>query len=247
MPGFLNVEMLANSQEETTSSGRLHTDVHLPATSRYELIEFIASEMPLWRDRADRPRGDGENVLTSQLCGHLNSAARHTPGWDFLQFRVEEPDEVRRGRKVDLVAAPCGATVWIEGRRHVDFDAILPIECKRLPVPNRTDRDEREYVYSGLSSTGGIQRFKLGHHGSLHLVGAMIAFVQSETANFWWKRVCEWIKDLVEAGEEGWTDSDHLTMLREDSSKNLTVLNSIHSRVDGAENIELRHLWLSMN
>jgi len=45
-----------------------------------------------------------------------------------------------------LVAASCGAAVWIEGRCHIDFDPLLPIECKRLPTPRGKDSDEREYV-----------------------------------------------------------------------------------------------------
>lgn len=94
--------MLANLQD-SAASGTLGQDVHLPGTSRYRLIEFIANELPLWRDRQDRPNQTAENALTSQLCGHLNSAAKNSRGWDFLQFRVEEPDTVKKGRKIDLV------------------------------------------------------------------------------------------------------------------------------------------------
>lgn len=238
--------MLA-SQQTTASSGNLSRELHLPATSRVELIEFIANELPRWRDRPDRPHGDGENVLTSQLCGHLNSAARHTPGWDFLQFRVEEPDIIKPSRKLDLVPAPCNATVWIEGRRHSDFDAIMPIECKRLPTPRSKERDEREYVFSNVTSTGGIQRFKLGQHGGSHSLGAMIAYIQDETVTEWIQRVDGWINQLVTSNEPGWTANDLLTLMREDQDKGISVLASLHSRSGGAGDIELRHIWLSMN
>src|ERR1039458_8680801 len=106
--------MLANSSETSAQSGRFGRDVHLPATSRYELLNFIADELPQWRDRPDRNPETSETILTSQLCAHLNSASRHSAGWDSLQFRIEEPDEQNKGRKIDLVPAPCAATVRLE-------------------------------------------------------------------------------------------------------------------------------------
>src|SRR4051812_14494117 len=85
--------MLANLSSSLVTSGSLNKEVHLSAASRYELLDFIANELPRWRDRDDRPNATAETSLTSQLCAHLNSVARHSAGWDFLQFRVEEPDE----------------------------------------------------------------------------------------------------------------------------------------------------------
>lgn len=239
--------MLADLQEHLDTAGTLSRNVHLPATSRYRLIEFIAAELPLWRDRNDRRRESAENALTSQLCGHLNSAARRSPGWDFLQFRVEEPDDVKKGRKIDLVPSPCAATLWIAGRRHCDFDTILPIECKRLPTPKDKDRDEREYVSNTATSTGGIQRFKSGHHGAGHTVGAMIAYLQEDSAVMWITRVTEWINDLVKSKAVGWTLSDLLNVESDNSEQGLTVLRSSHSRASGMGAIHLSHLWLTMN
>lgn len=177
--------MLANFPITVTPSGMLGRDVHVPATFRHELLAFIATELPRWRDRPDREPETAETILTSQLVAHLNSAARHSDGWDVLQFRPEETDEQERGRKVDLVAAPCGATIWIDGRRHADFDALMPIECKRLPTPPGKNRDEREYVFNQHASTGGIQRFKEGHHGAAHSLAGMIGYVQENTAKHW--------------------------------------------------------------
>lgn len=238
--------MLANSPLLSTQSGKLNPDVHLPATSRYELIEFIAGELPAWRDRDDRREQTSETALTSQLCGHLNSAARRTPGLDFLQFRIEEPDEQQKGRKIDLIPSACAATVWIEGRRHSDFDTILPIECKRLPTPIGQDRDEREYVVNRSGSTGGIQRFKAGHHGGAHSIGAMIAYVQAETTTIWGNRVAEWIQAMIESGQPGWTSADLLNLERHDLAQRMTIFRSVHSRT-GIGDIELRHLWVTMN
>lgn len=211
----------------------------------HELLDFIAEELPVWRDRPDRPRELSETNLTSQLCSHLNGAARHS-GWDFLQFKVETPDETVAGRKIDLASSPCGTTVWIEGRRHVEFDTLLPIECKRLPTPKSKDRDEREYVISQYSTTGGIQRFKQGHHAAAHNLCAMIAYVQDNSRVYWSTCVCQWITDLATAKQAGWSSEDTLEVMRSDDDKKLTVLRSSHRRANSLPDIEMRHLWVEM-
>ena len=239
--------MLANLSPISYRSGTLSKDVHLPASALWELLDFITDELPRWRDRPDRNHETSETILTSQLCAHLNSAARNSSGWDILQFRIEEPDEQYKGRRIDLVPAPCGTTVWIEGRGYIDFDSLMPIECKRLPTPQRKDRDEREYVFSQYASTGGIQRFKTGHHGSSHFLGAMIGYIQEETAAFWHRRIVDWILQLVKTGEPGWTEMDVPHILRSDEAIRSAVLMSSHDRGTGRSKIELRHLWLQIN
>ncbi|MDA8179499.1 MAG: hypothetical protein M0T69_08185 [Deltaproteobacteria bacterium] len=239
--------MLADDPHVSPQCGTLGEDVHLTFTSLYGLLDFIKGELPRWRDRSDRRKETSETILTSHLCAHLNSAVRHSKGWDILQFRVEEPDEQAKARKIDLVAAPCDTTIWIDGRRNVDFDTILPIECKRLPTPKGKERDEREYVFSQYSSTGGIQRFKAGHHGANHTLGAMIAYVQQETRMIWITRVTDWIKGLVEVAQPGWTAKDLLRLKHDDEAQHLAVFQSSHTRENGLPEIELRHLWVSMN
>lgn len=238
--------MLANVEHTPPHVGNLHREIQKPATFRHELIAFIANELPNWRDRADRKPETAETSLTSQVCAHLNSVARHSPGWDILQFRVEEPDEDQRGRKIDLIAAPSGTTITIEGRAHVDFDSLMPIECKRLPTPTGTGRDEREYVITKDGTTGGIQRFKEGRHGAAHNVGAMIAYVQDGTAETWDARVAGWISALADV-ETGWTDKDLLQLKSRDGSRRFSFLGSSHERRNGLQPIELHHLWVEMN
>ncbi len=238
--------MLANTPDTSAQTGALGSDVQKPATFRHELVEFIAGQLPSWRDRADRPQTSAEATLTSQLCAHLNGASRHSAGWDILQFRVEEPDERYKGRKIDLVPSPCDTIISVEGRRHTEFDTILPIECKRLPTPAAKDRDEREYVISRYSSTGGIQRFKEGNHGSTHTFAAMIGYIQEETAIFWNIRVAEWIANLAGV-EPGWTTQDLLLPDRNDATGRLAVFRSSHRRSNALPEIELRHLWIEMN
>ncbi|HJT71324.1 MAG TPA: hypothetical protein VJ731_14085 [Terriglobales bacterium] len=238
--------MLADTPDTSAQSGNLSDNVQRPATFRHELIHFIAAELPRWRDRPDRPRETAETMLTSQLAAHLTGVARHSPGWDNLQFQVEGADEVHKGRKIDLQPRPSGTVIWIEGRRHTEFDSLMPIECKRLPTPKSSDRDEREYVISSHSSTGGIQRFKDGSHGGAHTLGAMIGYVQEETIAVWDLRVAGWIKFLAGV-EPGWTTKDLLHPDSNDATLRLALFGSSHERRQGLPDIELRHLWLEMN
>ncbi len=228
-------------------AGSLDPEVHLPWTAPYELLDFIAEELPRWRDHPDRRPRASETDLTDQLCDHLNCAARFSEGWSRVQFRTEVPDEVRRGRAIDLVPKPCGAVLIIEGRRHTRFDTLLPIECKRLPTPTGGDRDEREYVVTGRGTTGGIQRFKLGLHGATHRVAAMIAYVQQLYFSHWLGQVNGWIRALSKEKDSPWSDSDLLLLLKEDSVRGLCKLQSRHHREREYGDCDLRHLWIKMN
>src|SRR3546814_15440844 len=108
------------------------------------------------------------DVCSSDLCARLTSASRHTPGWDFLQFKREEPDDTDGRRSIDLAVAPSGSVIRIEGRQYTEYQTLLPIECKRLPTPTGNDPDEREYLYRRFSTTRGVQRFKAGQHTTNH-------------------------------------------------------------------------------
>lgn len=239
--------MLANSQDAPIQSGSLSRDVQLPSESRYEILEFIASELPNWRDDPQRPHRTSETALTENLCDYLTGAARMSPGWDILQFRTEVADEEHKGRKIDLAPKPCGATLWIEGICYSQYQSLMPIECKRLPTPRESDRDEREYVFNRHASTGGIQRFKAGHHGKAHTLGAMIGYVQEGTAAEWRNQVSAWISDLANSGAPGWSANDALELINDDSSLRLAQLRSSHKRAQNLADIELRHLWVMLN
>jgi hypothetical protein len=219
-------------------AGRLEPEVQLPGTARHELLGFIADELPRWRDHPERK---------PETCDYLNSAARTSAGWSRIQFRTEVRDEVRRGRAIDLVPKPCGAVLVIEGRRHTQFDTLLPIECKRLPTPKENERDEREYVVSATSSTGGIQRFKFGHHGAAHRDAAMIAYVQEQTFSYWLTHVNGWIRDLSSEPESAWGLTEALQPGKDDSAVGLCRLYSRHERGSGLDEISLQHLWVKMN
>ena len=238
--------MLADALHRPAQTGKLRRDVHLHGTSLNELLGFIADSLPSWREDVNRARVDAEDALTSQLAAFLNSKARCSDGWDCLQFRTEVPDEQQKNRSIDLVPSPCGAIVWVEGRRCSEYDTLLPIECKRLPTPKGAGRDEWEYVINRSKTTGGIQRFKAGHHGAQHNLAAMIAYIQDDSIQTWHNRISTWIGSLAQSRYAGWSEHDLLSMVPGNGREGLAILESVHSRGNALPDIVLKHLWIVM-
>lgn len=211
-----------------------------------EFYRFLGTHLHAWSVDAERPHQTSENALTEQLCSYLNSASNRARGWDVLQFKVEAIDEHNAGRKIDLVASPCGHKILVRGRSYTHYQNIIPIECKRLPTPKDSGRDEREYVIDGHSTLGGIQRFKLGLHGKAHKHGAMIAYVQAKTCSDWFSCINGWIYDLVAKGHSGWSATDALKKVNGLKQVGMTVYGSTHQRADSVAPIRLRHFWVEM-
>ena len=244
--GVRDSNVLADEEETSVQAGALSADIHLPGEWFSSLVGFIAGALPGWRDDPARPAQTGETGLTAQLCARLNSLSRHSAGWDFLQFRREEPDDVKAGRSIDLVVAPSGALIWIAGREYSEYRALLPIECKRLPTPSGKDRDEREYLFSQFSSTGGIQRFKAGHHGAVHARAAMIGYVQDRDITYWREQLDGWIDGLVASAVQGWSEREKLQLAVHHGATRVASLQSTHQRCAGLEPISIDHLWIEM-
>ncbi|QQF06210.1 hypothetical protein [Sinorhizobium meliloti] len=238
--------MLADEGEYTGHAGALKAGIHLPDEWLTSLIEFIADALPSWRDDPEREAVSGETRLTSQFCSRLSSLSRHTPGWDMVQFKREEPDETDGRRAIDLTVAPRGDIIWIGARRYTEYQTLLPLECKRLPTPLATDRDEREYLFDRFRTAGGIQRFKAGHHGAAHARAAMIAYVQSESVDFWQNQIETWLNDLVADLVDGWSVEDKLALVESDASRRTARLQSNHTRKPGLSPIKIDHLWVEM-
>jgi hypothetical protein len=238
--------VLADDGERQAQTGSLDSGVHLPGEWLSSLIDFICSVLPGWRDDPVRPVQTGETALTAQLCSRLTSASRHAPGWDFLQFKREEPDETDGRRSIDLVVAPSGSVIWIEGRQYTEYQTLLPIECKRLPTPTGTDRDEREYLYSRFSTTGGVHRFKAGHHAANHARAAMIGYVQARDIPAWTAQLGQWIAGLESDAIEGWSSADNLALVEHNTVTRTASLRSDHARHTGLNGIRIDHLWIEM-
>ena len=238
--------MLAEQVIGLSQSGRLNDDVHLPDEWITSLVDFIRAGLIDWRDDPLRPAQTSETQLTAQLCSRLNSLSRLSAGWDFLQFKREEPDDTDGRRSIDLAVAPNGSTIWLEGREYTEYRMLMPIECKRLPTPRGTKRDEREYLSSKFSSTGGVHRFKAGHHGAAHCRAAIIAYVQEQDISSWHTQIDSWIEELTGDAVTGWSTADKLGMILHDTSTRTAHLTSRNERAGALGPILLDHLWVEM-
>lgn len=226
-------------------SGSLAAGILDIGHSRAAILDFVFEQLPVWRDRPNRPPRTSETTLTSQLCAHLNTAARKSSGLDCLQFRVEEADETQAARKIDLIAAPSEDSLVVEGRSYTDFDTILPIECKRLPVPTGSGRDPKEYVITSTGIGGGIQRYKTGKHGAAHVQAGLIAYVQEQGFDHWFSEIEAWITELHTSKSPGWSLADLLVKQTADAIARTAVHTSVHART-GLPAIAIRHMWVNM-
>lgn len=217
--------------------------MHDERTHLDRLVDFVYGQLHLWRDDPRRQPEDSEIRLSAQLCSHLNSACGLTEGFDTLQFKQEEPD-VRRGRTVDLAILPRSVEIVFAGRRHTHFDPLVRAECKRLPIPK--PREKREYLHTSRSTTGGILRFKQGHHGSDHDLSIMIAYIQSGTVASWNAVLLRWIRALARARVPLWSTRDLIRVKRHDRKLRKAALVSSHERASPLRAISIHHLWIEM-
>jgi len=204
------------------------------------IIAFIENELPVWRDRIDRPAVADEPRLNESLCDHLDCAARHY--FDSIRFS-HEPVQTS-GRAADLAVKPTSRMV-VGTTAYSIFEQLLPIECKRLPTPSDPRRSDCEYVHGTPGHrTGAIERFKHCLHGPDNDRAMIVGYVQSESFDFWLKKVNARLRSLAD-GESLWAPVELLRASGAPSS-DLKQLQSSHRRSHSLP-IEIRHLWLNMN
>ncbi len=123
------------------------------------------------------------------------------------------------------------------------------IEAKRLPTPNKTTRDEREYVFVDHSQkqfdgNGGIERFKLNKHGDGLPIAIMFGYVQSETFEYWEKRVNQWLQSYTSIfGNK----DERLIRINQRANR----FHSTHIRIDykskqKMDDITIYHFWITL-
>ena len=240
--------MIADSSRPLAGLGSPDHTVLDAGAFRREIVDFIERELPVWRDRPERPPATDEPTLNQTLCTHLNSACRRQ-SFDSIQF-LQEPLQTS-GRRADIGTMPCG-TISVEGRVYYDFEQLLPIECKRLPTPPDRKRSSMEYV-KGLPGhrTGAIERFKHGLHGPTNPEAVLIAYVQSVAFSHWQQTINARLAELAAAREDAglWSPEEMLTVHFADPARRRQRLVSKHRRVPPAAtpSLLISHLWIQMN
>lgn len=210
-------------------------------TLQFSIINYVKEQLPLWRDDPERPLEQSEIKLNTQLSKFLDGEARKS--FPMIQFNHEEPQ--LSTRSIDISVS------LIESQMYSKYESVLVIECKRLPADSH--EREREYV-SGTEpnkKSGGIQRFKLGLHGSDYDLAVMIGYIQKNTTDHWLIKVNSWILELAKnpIGDGCiWLDDEILKESDVNKSKDIRSYYSYHTRTcNKSIPIELHHLWISMN
>jgi hypothetical protein len=241
--------MIADESPQTPTLGTPDSEVVDAGAFHEKLVAFVEQELPVWRDRPERPDLDDEPHLNEFLCGHLNSASRRQC-FDSVQF-LPEPVQTG-GRRADMAIKPLG-TIRVEGRDYYDFEQLLPIECKRLPTPPDSRRSDLEYVH-GLPGhrTGGIERFKHGQHGPTNQHALMIAYVQAESFTHWLAAINARLAKLATDKADGgiWDPTEPLSNCASINNSKAQRLKSCHRRLTppcSSDQVEMEHIWLLMN
>ena len=224
--------------------GPLPEDNLVPKT-----LEFVRKQLPNWRNDPKRPKSESEKSLNSTLCDFLEHRRRDL--LPMARFKHESPQDVNR--TVDIGVHGTADETLIDASTYSFYEPFLVIECKRLPTPGGTDR-EQEYVTGTAengSPTGGIQRFKLGLHGSNVRTAILVGYIQANDPKHWHRIINKWIRELSKSSPNNnlqWRDSEQLIMPQSDSEANIHCLKSEHPRLRLSSQmpIELHHYWIVM-
>lgn len=167
------------------------------------------------------------------------------------RFKHESPQSGTR--TVDIGIHGTEETTLIGVRPYSIYEPFLVIEAKRLPAPGK-DR-EREYVTgtdrSSGGPTGGIQRFKLGLHGSNVETAAMIGYIEKHSPRVWHGTINGWIADLIGITSTNgcvWSNADMLQPLQVNEGNRTAFSVSSHQRRHECvtSTIAIHHLWAVM-
>ena len=208
-------------------------------------LKFVRAKLSAWRDDPKRTQAITEKALNSSLCTFLDVCARNE--LPMARFTHEFPQG--KSHSVDIGVHGTEETTLIGAQLHSIYEPFLLIEAKRLPAPSK-DR-QCEYVTGTKKPKGGIQRFKLGHHGSDHDTAAIVGYIQEHTAEHWYSTINSWIDELADKknhAEGTWTKSEQLHGFEYDAKSCTSTANSNHQRIERcrSRSIRLHHLWVVM-
>lgn len=224
--------------------GPLPDDNLVPKT-----LEFVRTQLPNWRDDFKRPKSESEKSLNSTLCDFLEHRRREI--LPMARFKHESPQYW--SRTVDIGVHGTDDETLIDASTYSLYEPFLVIECKRLPAPGGKDRVQ-EYVTGTTengSPTGGIQRFKLGLHGSNVRTAILVGYIQENDPNHWHRTINKWIQDLTKSNPNDslqWRDNEKLSKPQSESDTSTHCLKSEHPRLapNSQLPIELHHYWIVM-
>ena len=158
------------------------------------VVLFIKKNLTLFSIKMATTEIKNEKGLTQELVQTLNPAAINGsyPFW-FEKEYMEKPEN-GNSPSIDIGTLSLEDDDQMIHSKHSGNRSFFSIEAKRLPTPGAGR--EKEYVI-GSKKNGGIERFKIGKHGSHLKHGGMIGFIQKNSVEYWNKKINEWILELT--------------------------------------------------
>ena len=189
------------------------------------ILFFLEKYLPAFVEEIKLLENERENSINSQLSLFLNSCVLSENSFRFL-FDRESPD------------SKSPEDITVNKKTGQRFLKIFVIECKRLPAPPPSHR-EQEYV---AGKGAGIQRFKELQQGKHFSTAAMVGYVEKENFSYWFKQMNFWIEELTKQPENIlWSKKDKLQ--KEYEREKVAKYKSENSRTNGT-NIHLIHFWI---
>jgi hypothetical protein len=213
------------------SQGNINFDKQRIYDSLTDFLEGNLSGFPSYLKSVDETLTK-ENDVTQQLFIFLDDKIR-SDAKNFIPFKLINQFAYAKS----FYSSDIGVIVQHFSRR----DPFFVIEAKRLPIKEK--KREREYVEGKY---GGIERFKREIHGQGLPTSAIIGYVQEENPNFWFKKISEWITDLIKGNSDNtivWNKKDNLIF--DKNIKGIHQYTSYNIRSSGTE-IKLIHYWIDL-
>jgi hypothetical protein len=202
-----------------------------------KLIEFIKKHISEFPEYLTTVSGniEKENHITAPLDDYLGDRVRE----DNLPYKFQNQTPDRDSNRITDIAVKIQRSE--KGKFHTENSAFCWIEAKRLKFPNHSN----EYVFG---DTGGIERFKRGHHAPKLLFSIMVGYIQDHDANYWLERVNDKIMDLSKNSTDGtieWSEQDKLQSENGDLFS-IFLAKSENSRLKQNDKIILHHYWVKV-
>ncbi|MCI5222122.1 MAG: hypothetical protein D3924_05490 [Candidatus Electrothrix sp. AR4] len=220
--------------------GGIGTLLGPPQNTHFQMVvKVIKTILPKFAASAMKNGIENEDGLNSKLTRFISNAADKE---NFFANRESMEDETRGNSpavdigiylKVDDTGIDPPRITVFEGKR---FSTKLPKKRRREYVIGREEKGKHV-------PCGGIERFKLGKHGSRLNHAGMIGYLQDETAEIWHGKINTWIHELCDqSSEPAWSEREQLTLKK--NNERVNEYTSIVKRVDS--DLHLTHLWVDL-
>lgn len=219
--------MLANTQSTNTAETETLTR-GLPANEIDSIFSLIIANTLYFRNEM-LGKNYNENNLTQEFILILNQSnfgllpyLFHPEAYDL------HTEDANQKKRIDIAVFTNQQT---KGRQ-----ILFAIEAKRLSSQLPESREKEYVIGNNGKENGGIQRFKLNHHGKDLPCCGMVGYVEDDTFGNWHTK----INTLIVENDE--LDKELDLKIQEEI---YSQYESKHTRIDNSI-VELRHIWIKM-